>query len=114
MDSLTLNSSFINRYEYTKMSREFEMEGPLMEDVFGLDKYINQGVDLYIKLYRSSNPLVLISGETNPDYKLQILDVALKACEVKVDSGIIVNHMKTIEVTPPNISSIVQKSRRMP
>ena len=49
MDSLTLNSSFINRYEYTKMSREFEMEGPLMEDVFGLDQYITQGVDLYIK-----------------------------------------------------------------
>jgi hypothetical protein len=49
MDSLTLNSSFINRYEYTKMSREFEMEGPLMEDVFGMNKYITQGVGLYIK-----------------------------------------------------------------
>ena len=82
------------------MSREFEMEGPLMEDVFGLDQYITQGVDLYIKLYRSRKPFVLMSGETNPDYKLQILDVALKACKVKVDSGSIVNHIKTIEVTP--------------
>ena len=55
MDSLTLNSGFINRCEYKKMSREFEMEGPLMEDVFGLDKYIIQGVvDLCIKLYRST------------------------------------------------------------
>lgn len=54
MDSLTLNSGFINRYEYKKMSREFEMECPLMEDVLGLDKYIIQGVDLCIKLYRST------------------------------------------------------------
>jgi hypothetical protein len=53
MDSLTLNSSFINRYEYTKMSRKFEMEGPLMEDMFGMNKYITQGVGLYIKLYSS-------------------------------------------------------------
>ena len=111
MDSLTFNSSFINRYEYTKMSREFEMEGPLMEDVLGLDI---QGVNLYIKLYRSSNPFVLMTGETNPDYKLQILDIALNGCKVKVDYGIIVNHTKTIEVTPANISSIVQKSRRIP
>jgi hypothetical protein len=58
------------------------------------------GEDLYIKLYRSRKPFVLMSGETNPDYKLQILDVALKACKVKVDSGSIVNHIKTIEVTP--------------
>ena len=71
-----------------------------MEDVFGLDTYIIQGVDLYIKIYRSSNPFVLMSGETNPDYKLQILDVSFKACKVKVDSGSIVNHIKTIEVTP--------------
>jgi hypothetical protein len=76
------------------------MEGSLMKDVFGLAQYITQGVYLYIKLYRSSNPFVLMSGETNPDYKLQILAVALKACKVKVDSGSIVNHIKTIEVTP--------------
>jgi len=37
MDSVTLNSGFVNRYEYTKLSREFELEGPLMEDVFDMD-----------------------------------------------------------------------------
>jgi len=33
MDSVTLNAGYINRYEYTKQSREFELESPLMEDV---------------------------------------------------------------------------------
>ena len=100
MDSLTLNSVFINRYEYTKLSHEFELEGPLMEDVFDMDKYLIQGVDLYIKLYRSSNPFVLMSGEASPDYKLKIVDAAFKTCKVKVDSGVVVNHVKQIEREP--------------
>ena len=100
MDSVTLNSGFVNRYEYTKLSREFELEGPLMEDVFDMDKYLIQGVDLYIKLYRSSNPFVLMSGEASPDYKLKILDAAFKTCKVKVDSGVVVNHVKQIEKEP--------------
>jgi len=97
MDSVTTNAGFVNRYEYTKLSREFELEGPLMEDVFGMDKYLIQGVDLYIKLYRSSNPFVLMSGETTPNYKLQIIDAAFKTCKVKVDSGVVINHVKQIE-----------------
>ena len=100
LDSLTLNAGYVNRYEYTKLSREFELEGPLIEDVFGMDKYLIQGVDLYIKLYRSSHPFVLMSGETTPNYKLQILDAALKTCKVKVDSGVVVNHVKQIEKEP--------------
>lgn len=97
MDSLTTNSGIVNRYEYTQLSREFEMEGPLLEDVFNIDKYLIQGVDLYIKLYRSSNPFVLMSAETTPNYKLEIVDAAFKTCKVKVDSGVVVNHVKQIE-----------------
>ena len=97
MDSLTLNSGFVNRYEFTKLSREFELEGSLMEDIFQIDKYLIQGVDLYIKLHRSSTPFVLMSGVSSPNYKLVILDAAFKTCEVKVDSGVIVNHLTQIK-----------------
>ena len=57
------NAGLIRRRDYIKGSREFEMEGPLLEDIFSLDRYLIQGVDLYIKLYRSSNPFVIISGD---------------------------------------------------
>ena len=71
-----------------------------MEDVFVTVKYLIQGVYLYIKLYRSSHPFVLMSGEVNPNYKLQILDAVFKTCKVKVDSGVVVNHVKQIEKEP--------------
>lgn len=71
-----------------------------MEDVFDVEKYLIQGIHLCIKLYRSSNPFVLMSGEASPDYKLKILDAALKTCKVKVDSGVVVNHVKQTEKKP--------------
>lgn len=109
MDSLTINAGFVNRSEYTKLSRAFQLEGPLMEDVFGMDKYLIQGVDLYIKLYRSSNPFVVMSGETTPNNKLQIIDAAFKTCKVKVDSDVLVNHVKQIEKNRQNTLFIARR-----
>lgn len=94
------NIGLIFRRDYIKESQEFEMEGPLLEDVFSIDRYLIQGVDLYIKLYRSSAPFLVMSGETSPSYKLELLDCVWKSCRVKVDNGILLNHMKQIEKTP--------------
>ncbi|CAG2254274.1 unnamed protein product [Mytilus edulis] len=94
------NTGLILRRDFIKNSREFEMEGPLFEDIFSLDRHLIQGVDLYIKLYRSSDQFFVISGEDTPAYKLQLLDCVYKACKIKVDPGIIVNHMKQIETKP--------------
>jgi len=41
-----------------------------------------------------------MSGEVNPNYKLQIMDAVFKTCKVKVDSGVVVNHVKRIEKVP--------------
>ena len=70
-----MNSGYVNRYEYTKESRIFDLEGNLLEDSLLLDKYLINGVDIYMKLFRSSTPFMLMSAETSPSYKLTILDV---------------------------------------
>ena len=38
-----------------------------------------------------------MSEEDNPNYKLELLDVAFKACMVKVDNGVLVNHAEIIK-----------------
>ncbi|CAC5402775.1 unnamed protein product [Mytilus coruscus] len=60
------NTGLILRRDFIKNSREFEMEGPLFEDIFSLDRHLIQGVDLYIKLYRSTDQFFVISGEDTP------------------------------------------------
>ena len=56
MDSLTLNTGFVKRYQYTQKSRVVELEGNLLADCLILDKYLINGIDIYMKLFRSSAP----------------------------------------------------------
>ena len=92
------NNSGLNlRYTFTQQSRIFDLEGPLYEDIFRIDKYLVNGVDLHLKLFRNPAAFVLMSKEASPGYKLQLLDVSFKACMVKVDSGILINHAEIMK-----------------
>lgn len=94
------NMSLRKRYVHTQLSRTFDMEGPLYVDCFYLDKYLINGVDVQLRLFRSKTEFVLMSKEASPTYKVTILDAIFKACKVKVDSAIQVNHTNTILKTP--------------
>ena len=84
MDSFTLNAGSINRYQYTKESKSFELEVNFMENCMNLQSYLISGVDVYIKLFRSARPFIFLSEEPIPDYKLKILDVVFKCATVKL------------------------------
>jgi hypothetical protein len=85
---------------YTQLSRTFDLEGPLYLDCFYLDKYLINGVDLQLRLFRSRNEFLLMSSESSPSYKLTILDAVFKACKIKVDSAVLLNHAESITKTP--------------
>lgn len=94
------NMSLRKRYVFTQKSRTFDLEGPLYLDCFYLDKYLINGVDIQLRLFRSKNEFVLMSKESSPSYKVTILDAVFKACKVKVDSAILVNHTNAILKSP--------------
>nr|XP_034316692.1 uncharacterized protein F54H12.2-like [Crassostrea gigas] len=94
------NAGLVLRYGCTQKSKIFELEGNLKEDIFDIDKYLINGVDIYIKLFRSSTPFVIMSAEDSPAYKLELLDVVYKVAKVRVDPGVLLNHSKQIESTP--------------
>ena len=60
MDSVTINSGFVNRYEFTKESRVFELERNVLEDALQLNKYLVSDVDIYMKLSTSTIPFLLM------------------------------------------------------
>lgn len=86
------NAGLVLRYGCTQKSKIFELEGNLKEDIFDIDKYLINGVDIYIKLFRSSTPFVIMSAEDSPAYKLELLDVVYKVAKVRVDPGVLLNH----------------------
>ena len=78
------------RYLWTKDGNAFDMEGPLYTDCCQMNRLILNGVQVNIKLYPSSNEFVLMSE--NNHYKVDIVDVGLKVCHMKVNSAIILSH----------------------
>lgn len=44
--------------------------------------------------------LVIISANSTPAYKIELLDVVYKVAKVRVDPGVLLNHSKQIEATP--------------
>ncbi|XP_052708885.1 uncharacterized protein F54H12.2-like [Crassostrea angulata] len=94
------NAGLVLRYGYTQESKVFELEGNLMEDIFDIDKYLINDVDIYIKLFRSSAPFLIMSTQDSPAYKVELLDVVYKVAKVRVHPGVLLNHSKQIESTP--------------
>lgn len=91
------NGGLVRRYTFTQESRVFDLEGPLYEDIFRLDKYILNGVDVNLKLFRSRASLLVMSAESSPSYKVQLINVSFKACMIKVDSGVLINHAEILK-----------------
>lgn len=91
-----------NKYSFTEKSKIFDMEGPLYEDVFRMNKYLVNGVYIRLKVCMNKASFVLMSDETTPSYKLKIFDVAFKACMVGVDSGFLINHADILKDTTPS------------
>ena len=67
------NGGLATRYMFTKESREFDLEGPLYEDIFLMDKYLVNVVDIHLKLFRNRASFCIVSDETAPSYNLRFL-----------------------------------------
>lgn len=93
------NTGLYSRAFFSKESSPFDLEGPLLEDVCRLDRFLLNGVDVNIKLYRQNPSFCLMSGEENPNYKIVFDDVIFRVCRIQVSPGIIVGHNKTLETT---------------
>lgn len=72
------NTGLRSRYVFTQQSRTFDLERPMYLDCFYLDKYLINGVDLQMRLFRSRPEFVMMSTETSPSYKVTILDAVFK------------------------------------
>ncbi|KAJ8321153.1 hypothetical protein KUTeg_001278 [Tegillarca granosa] len=79
------------------------MSGPIFHDVFNLEMYLLNQVDLQLRLYRSKPSFCLMSGETSPDYEIVIEDIVLEACKIKVNPAVIYGQaqiLQKISVSP--------------
>ena len=91
-DQLNLNEGAYEHQLSCGPNHTFEMEGFLGEDVFDVDKYIINGVNIDIKLYPERSSFVLMSNCPEKEYKLIIEQAVLKVGTVDVGNIIVGAH----------------------
>jgi hypothetical protein len=91
------NAGLFWRYQLFKGSKSVDFEGPLLEDVMQLNRYLLNNMKVQIKLYPAMKQFFLMSDEDAKDYKIDLQEVLFKACMVKVNPGVILGHAKAME-----------------
>lgn len=98
------NDGLAGRAEYFAESKTVDMEGPLYHDLFSMDRMILNQVAINIRLTRARPDFCLMTVESNPDFKITIEDIILKACKVQVNPAVIYGHaeiLKTVNAKYP-------------
>ena len=93
------NTSLYNRSMYFMESQICDMEGPLLHDLFSLDRYMLNSVAINVKLYRSRPEFCLMTSEGNPDFEVVVEDIYLKVCKLQVLPSIITAHAEKLKTT---------------
>ena len=96
-DAVALSNEGLNtRAKFCQESKEFDMIGIPFSDIFGMSRYVINGVDVGITLVQNKNAFRLMA-EGAEQYKLKLTHVAIRACKIFPDSTMIKSHGETIE-----------------
>lgn len=93
------NNGLFERSQFIKLSKYLDLQGPIFNDVFSMSRYLINQVDVKLKLYRNSPAFCLNSGDTAPDYKIEIYDIYLLARKVRVNPAVIYGHSEILKTT---------------
>ncbi|KAK3911548.1 hypothetical protein KUF71_004456 [Frankliniella fusca] len=86
------------RRSRTKLSREFEMMGPLHLDICNTDRLLLNNCTLRVKLTRSRDAFALMS--TKGTEKIKLLDVKLYVRRVNISPSVLLAHAQALEKSP--------------
>jgi hypothetical protein len=78
------NAGAVHRGRWFKDGMSFQMEGPLLVDVTQLNRYLLNGIEISITLYRNKANFMIAAPNADKNYKVVIEDIYYKACYVKV------------------------------
>jgi hypothetical protein len=103
MDSISpttapINTGLFGRNERSKLSKIFDMEGPLYSDIFQQNRLLLNGLEMSVRLYPTTDAFRLMTNKD--EYKVEILDVILNVCYVKVSPGILLGHAEALKIGP--------------
>ena len=96
---LPINQGFIRRNLLAQQSKEFDMEGPILSDIFQIDKYLINGLEVRVKLWPQKNNFRLMWEKATESYKVKIISACIKVFYINVSPGVILGHAEALKHT---------------
>lgn len=99
MDAVTVNNTgFTTRRALTTNNNIVDLYGPLHCDLFNVDTYLLNGVEMTIKLQRARDVFHLM-GVANAAPVFEIIEAELFVRKVKISSSVLLAHHKALQVS---------------
>ena len=102
MDSTALegddvNKGFVKRAKFSAASATIDLVGKIHSDIFFQQRYLMNGVNLRVRLVRSSHEFALLTG-LDTAFKVVITNAALRIRKVKLSPNIQLAHAKALQL----------------
>lgn len=102
-DSDALSGGNFGLFQRAKMSEDsafVDLVGPIYKDICQQDRFLINGVQVAIKLWPNRDAFCLMSSENGMKYKIQIDDVILRCCYLKITQGVLLGHSEALQKQP--------------
>lgn len=93
------NKGLKERQTYTLGSKTVDMIGHLHCDVFNQNRFLLSGIDLKLRLIRSSDDFVLMDSSDHSIFSVNLLEASLIIRKVKINPGVLLSHATTLAKT---------------
>ena len=87
------------RERQTLASKTVDMIGHLYFDVFNQNRFLLNGVDLKLRLIRSSDDFVLMDSSDHSIFSVNLLEASLLIRKVKINPGVLLSHATILAKT---------------
>lgn len=96
MDAGDGNKGYLKRREFA-LGGVFEMESTIHSDIFNSNKYLLNGVQMLIKMYKAREefPIMTTAGDVEK-YKIKIVDAVLIVRKLKMAPALLIAHAATM------------------
>jgi hypothetical protein len=91
------NNGLFIRAEWIKTSKTLDLQGPIFNDLFSMDRYLLNQVDVKIKLERTADTFALLAADNSTEFKIDIQDIYVVAKKIRVNPAVIYGHSKILE-----------------
>jgi hypothetical protein len=100
LDNIPTNTGNKQRWDNTKGSQRYEMEGPIGVDVLTCERMLLNGMNLKLTFHHTLPAFYLLAEDPTKKYKVVIEDMYLKIPHVNVNSAILLGHDAALKASP--------------